>query len=125
MNAKISNVVKTLRKNSTKAERMLWKNLRTKQMEGFKFRRQEPIGNYVVDFVCFEKRIVIEVDGGQHVREVIKDKQREKWLKKQGFKILRFWNNEVLRNIEGVIEVIRLNCLYHPLLTPLPSRERK
>lgn len=116
MNAKISNVVKTLRKNSTKAERMLWKNLRTKQMEGFKFRRQEPIGNYVVDFVCFEKRIV---------REVIKDKQREKWLKKQGFKILRFWNNEVLRNIEGVIEVIRLNCLYHPLLTPLPSRERK
>jgi very-short-patch-repair endonuclease len=126
MNTNITKAAKTFRKNPTKAERLLWKNLRAKQLEEFKFRRQQPIGNYVVDFVCFEKQIVIEVDGGQHAREIIKDKEREKWLKKQGFKILRFWNNEVLRNIEGVIEEITKNCIFHPLLTsPIKGEESK
>jgi len=112
MKSKNTKLAKALRKNSTKAERLLWRNLKAKQIEGLKFRRQQPVGDYVVDFVCFEKRIVIELDGGQHMIEVIKDKEREKRLKKQGFKILRFWNNEVLRNIEGVLEIIRRNCLF-------------
>lgn len=112
MKKNLIKTAKALRKNSTKAERLLWRNLRAKQLQGFKFRRQEPLGDYVVDFVCFEKRLVIEVDGGQHMIKVVKDKQRERWLKNQGFKILRFWNNEVLRNIEGVLEVIRRNCLF-------------
>ncbi|MDH4223349.1 MAG: endonuclease domain-containing protein [candidate division Zixibacteria bacterium] len=112
MKSNITKTAKTLRKKSTKAERLLWRNLRVKQIKGLKFRRQEPLGDYVVDFVCFEKRLVIEVDGGQLMIEVVKDKERERWLKKQEFKILRFWNNEVLTNIEKVLEVIRRNCLF-------------
>jgi very-short-patch-repair endonuclease len=108
---------KVLRKNFTDTERLLWKYLRAKQMHGCKFRRQEPIGNYIVDFVCQEKRIVIEVDGGQHSTDAKRDNERDKWLKGQGYKVLRFWNNEVLTNIEGVLEVI-WNCLNHPPLTP-------
>jgi len=118
MSDRIAKVAKTLRQNSTKAERLLWRNLKAKQMKGFKFRRQEPIGNYVVDFVCFESQVVIEVDGSQHMVEVAKDKERERWLRSQGFTILRFWNNEVLRNLEGVLEVIRLSCLNHPPFIP-------
>ena len=86
-------------------------------MEGYKFRRQEPIGNYIVDFVCQEKKIVIEVDGGQHSAERERDFERDRWLKIQGYKVLRFWNNEVLTNITGVLEVIR-NDFNHPPLTP-------
>ena len=92
-----------------------------RQMEGFKFRRQQPIDKYIVDFVCFENRVIIEVDGGQHSAE--KDIERDSYLKRHGFKVLRFWNNEVLTNISGVLEVIRKDCLSHPPLNPLPSRE--
>ena len=80
-------------------------------MDGVKFRRQQPIGKYIVDFVSFEKRIVIELDGGQHSAEQERDRERDNWLSKQGFKVLRFWDNEVLNNIEGVLEVIRDRCL--------------
>jgi very-short-patch-repair endonuclease len=122
---KIVKTAKTLRKNSTRAERLLWRNLRAKQMRRFKFRRQEPIGDYIVDFVCFEKRLVIEVDGSQHMVDVARDKAREKWLQSQGFVILRFWNNEVLMNLEGVLETIRLTCLYHPTFVPPVEGGRK
>ena len=118
MSSKITNVAKTLRKNTTRSERLLWKNLRAKQMQGIKFRRQEPIGHYVVDFVCFEKQVMVEVDGSQHMAEAARDKERERWLEEQGFRILRFWNNEVLRNLQGVLEIIRLNCLNHPPSDP-------
>jgi very-short-patch-repair endonuclease len=107
---KIATIAKTLRKKSTDAENVLWKQLRRKQLEGLKFRRQQPIDNYVVDFVCFEKRIVIEVDGGQHSIERDKDSERDNYLVINGFKVLRFWNNEVLQNIEGVLEIIRKSC---------------
>jgi very-short-patch-repair endonuclease len=102
-------LAKNLRKRSTDAERHLWKHLRTKQIEGLKFRRQEPIGSYIVDFVCFDKRVIIEADGGQHSVET--DANRDAWLSSQGFKVLRFWNHDVLMNIEGVLEVIRKNCV--------------
>lgn len=99
-------LAKNLRKRSTDAERLMWKHLRVKQMGGLKFRRQHPIGNYIVDFACLEKRVVVELDGGQHGERVNKDRARDEWLKARGYKVLRFWNNEVLKNVEGVLEVI-------------------
>ncbi len=99
-------LAKDLRKKATDAEKSLWQHLRAQQLEGFKFRRQQPIGNYIADFVCFEKRVIVELDGGQHAIEG-KDNKRDKWLTSQGFKVLRFWNHEALTNVNGVLEVIR------------------
>jgi very-short-patch-repair endonuclease len=113
---------KTLRKRLTDAERLLWTYLRAKQLEGLKFRRQEPIGKYIADFACHEKRMVIEVDGRQHSTNKERDRERDNWFKEQGYKVLRFWNNKVLTNIAGVLEVIRENCLSHPPLNPLPIK---
>jgi len=96
----------------------MWRYLRSKQLEGLKFRRQEPIGNYVVDFVCYEKKIIVEIDGGQHCVE--RDGNRDRWLESQNFKILRFWNTEVLKNSQGVWEVIRKNCLSCDSPSPAP-----
>ena len=112
---------KELRKQSTDAEELLWSLLRLKQLDGFKFRRQQPIDHFIVNFVCFETRIVIEVDGGQHLTDKDSDTKRGNYLNKQGFRILRFWNHEVLSNVDGVLEVIRASCL-HPLPLP-PSRK--
>jgi very-short-patch-repair endonuclease len=95
-----------LRRNPTEAERKLWQHLRLRQIEGCKFRRQQPLGSYIVDFVCLEKRIVIEVDGGQHNAQMIYDRQRTAWIEEQGFRVLRFWDNEVMQNIEAVKEAI-------------------
>ena len=95
----------TLRNNATDAERGLWKLLRGDAINGLRFRRQLPIGTYIVDFVCFEARVIVEVDGGQHNGSA-HDAQRDAWLKSEGFAVLRFWNNDVLQNIEGVRQVI-------------------
>ena len=111
MSKNLTGIAKALRKRPTDAESLLWRHLRSKQVEGLKFRRQEPVGKFVVDFVCFEKKIVIEVDGGQHAQQTQKDGKRDEWLSGEGFRILRFWNNEVLSNIEGGMEVIRTECL--------------
>ena len=116
MSSDSQQIAKILRKRLTNAERILWRHLRAKQLEGFKFRRQEPIGKYVVDFVSYERRIIVEVDGGQHC--VKKDGNRDIWFEVQRYKVLRFWNNEVLNNTQGVLEVIRKHCLLHPPLTP-------
>ena len=113
-------LAKDLRKRSTDAEKLLWRYLRLKQIEGLKFRRQEPIGNYIVDFVCFESKIVVEADGGHHDASE-KDIERDTWLLSQGFKVLRFWNHEVLTNIEGVLEVIRRNCVHRFPDSPSPT----
>ncbi len=107
-------IAKKLRINSTDTEKYLWKYLRGRQLEGFKFRRQHPIGKYIADFINLERKIIIEVDGGQHL-ENKKDKLRDRWLKEQGYEVLRFWDNEVLTNIEGVLELIR-----EKLLSPSP-----
>jgi very-short-patch-repair endonuclease len=116
----LHNTARHLRKRLTDAERMLWNRLRAKQIEGVKFRRQEPIDNYVVDFVCFEKRLIIELDGGQHAADKKKDIRRDKYLEENGFRVLRFWNSEVFTNIDGVLEMIRINCARTP--SPHPSR---
>ena len=98
---------KTLRREMTTAETALWLRLNRQQIEGFKFRRQAPIGPYVVDFVCLDEMLVIEVDGGQHDSRKARDEARTVALGMRGYRVLRFWNNEVLGNIEGVLEVIR------------------
>ena len=94
-----------LRREATDAEKLLWRKLRARQVCGAKFRRQVPIGPYIVDFVCFEHRLIVEIDGGQHnePRGRAYDIQRTRWLESQGFRVLRFWNNEVLGNLEGVL----------------------
>ena len=102
-------VAKMLRKNMTNTERKLWKYLRGKRLNSIKFKRQEPIGKYIVDFISYKKKIIIELDGGQHAKNE-KDIERDKFLKGQGYKIIRIWNNEVLNNIEGVIETIIEKC---------------
>lgn len=105
---------KQLRSNMTDAEKLLWFHLRGHRFQGVKFKRQQPLGNYIVDFVSFEMKIVVEVDGGQHF-ESGADSQRDAWLQGQGFHVLRFWNNEVLGESESVLEKIL------QVLTPSPS----
>jgi len=100
-----------LRNNATDVELLLWRRLRNSQVEGVKFRRQQPIESYIVDFVSFDKKIIVELDGGQHAENTGYDKQRDNCLSANGFTVLRFWNNDVLENIEGVLEVIRQRCL--------------
>ena len=105
-----------LRENPTEAERTLWRHVRLRQLGGHKFRRQHPIGQYIVDLVCLEKRLIIELDGGQYSEQVAYDSERCKWLEKQGFCVLRFWNNQVLQETEGVKKVIveALGCGFDP-----------
>lgn len=91
---------RALRKNPTEAERALWRHLRLRQLDEHKFRRQQPVGSYIVDFICIEKRLVVELDGGQHSEQVASDAERTAWLEGEGFRVLRFWNHEVLKDIE-------------------------
>jgi len=100
-----------LRNSPTDVERLLWQRLKSSQVEGIKFRRQQTIEDFIVDFVSFEKKIVIELDGGQHAETIEKDKRRDDCLIMNGYKVLRFWDNEVIQNMEGVLEVIRTSCL--------------
>ena len=111
MTNRLTKLAKTLRKNSTHVETLLWQKLRARQLEGIKFRRQQPIEDFIVDFVSFEKRIIIELDGGQHAENIEKDSQRDRLFEESGFTVLRFWNNEVLENLHGVLEKIRETCL--------------
>jgi very-short-patch-repair endonuclease len=99
------NLARGLRQRETEPEQILWSWLRTKQLEGIKFRRQEPIGNYIVDFVSFDKKLIIELDSGQHNEDniALKDTMRTDWLAYQGFKVIRFWNDDVLSNLDGVM----------------------
>ena len=99
---------KNLRKNLTPQERTLWNKLRNRQINNLKFKRQAPIGDYIVDFLCLEKMLVVEVDGGQHnqTKNIQYDQKRTEYLNNRGFKVLRFWNNDIDNNIEGVIEKI-------------------
>ena len=97
---------KTLRTNQTDAESRLWYHLRDRRFQGWKFRRQHILQGYIVDFVCLERKLVIELDGGQHAEQEAYDNRRTRVLEKDGFKVIRFWNNEVLTNTEGVLEMI-------------------
>ena len=104
MTNRLTKLAKTLRKRSTDAEVLLWRKVKTKQLEEIKFRRQQPIEDFIVDFVSFEKRIIIELDGGQHSADKDIDRERDGFFEENGFTVLRFWNNEVLENLDGVLE---------------------
>ena len=95
-----------LRSNPTEAEKALWRQFRLRQIASFRFRRQHPLGQYIVDFFCFEKGLVIEIDGGQHSESVEYGARRTRWLESEGYRVLRFWNNQVLGEIEAVKQVI-------------------
>jgi very-short-patch-repair endonuclease len=112
------NLVKNLRHRQTETETVIWSILRAKRFFGVKFKRQQPIGNYIVDFVSFEAKLIIEIDGGQHNESptMDKDEQRTTWLKSQGFRILRFWNNEVSENLNGVLLTIKKELEESPSL---------
>jgi len=102
-----SSFARALRRNPPEAELRLWLRLRRRQLDGFRFRRQVPLGPYVVDFACLSARLVVEVDGGQHAWRHGEDATRMSWLEANGFRVLRLWNNEVFSNINGVLETIR------------------
>jgi very-short-patch-repair endonuclease len=118
-----SEMARRLRRDMTVAESALWRLLRSRQLEGFKFRRQQPIDRYIVDFICFSHRLIVEVDGGQHGSPDQYELRRSEHLERNGFRILRFWNNEVLQNREGVYTRI-LEVLREPHPSPRPSPAR-
>ncbi len=119
MNDRQQAFAKEMRSDATDAERVLWRNLRAHRLAASKFRRQQPIGPYIVDFVCLYAGLIIEVDGGQHLQSV-RDAERDASLRRQGFTVLRFWNNDVLQRTESVLEEI----LRHLPLSPGPSPAR-
>jgi very-short-patch-repair endonuclease len=100
--------------NTTPTEDYLWQRLRGKRFEGMKFGRQQPVGNYTVAFVSLEKKLIVELDGGQHAGNKLDDQARDQWLKAQGFSVLRFWNNEVMSNVEGVLKTIQRQVSHPP-----------
>ena len=98
---------RALRREHTDAEGLLWSRLRDKQIEGYKFRRQQPIGPYIADFACMTEKLLIELDGGGHAEQKTKDRRREEYLQRSGYRVLRFWNTEVFENLSGVLEKVR------------------
>jgi len=114
-------IARRLRRDITDAERVMWRQLRSRQLAGYKFRRQQPIDHYIVDFICFSHRFIIEIDGGQHADPTPYEEERTRYLERHGFRIARFWNNEVFGNAEGVCATI-----LHLLHTPhLPAATRR
>ena len=104
---------RALRRNLTDAEQLLWKRLRDRQFNGHKFRRQHPFGDFILDFVCLEARLVIEIDGGQHM-DSEHDRTRDERLVQSGFQVMRFWNNQVLNELDSVLESIWNALEPHP-----------
>ncbi|WP_395792921.1 endonuclease domain-containing protein [Aquimonas sp.] len=114
---------KQLRQNLTDAERVLWRHLRAHRFQGQKFRRQQPLGPYILDFVHFGARLVIEADGGQH-SESTRDAVRDAWLASEGFRVMRFWNDQILKDTEAVLESILQALAEASPLSPDPSPTR-
>jgi len=117
-------LARTLRRTQTELERKLWYVLRDRRFHKYKFRRQQPIGPYVVDFVCFEQKLILELDGSQHAepRNRATDASRTAYLGSRGFRVVRFWNLDFRKNKDGVLEVIRLAVENTPSLAPPVSR---
>jgi very-short-patch-repair endonuclease len=122
LDAKRLSNAKMLRTNQTKAEQQMWYHLRAHRFMGLKFKRQKPMGRYIIDFVCVEQMLIIEIDGGQHADQVKYDQYRDAWLRNQGYTVLRFWNNEVMQQIEGVLEKIHLTLTLSPSPSPTSVR---
>ncbi|MBB6186346.1 endonuclease domain-containing protein [Rhodanobacter sp. MP7CTX1] len=113
-----------LRQTMTDAEQALWRHLRNRQLSGFKFRRQHEIDRYIVDFVCTEALLIVELDGGQHAEQVEYDERPTHQWQAMGYRVLRFWDNDVLVNSESVLEVVMEALASTPHPSPLPAGER-
>ncbi|QPQ55752.1 endonuclease domain-containing protein [Allosphingosinicella flava] len=111
-------IARTLRNNATPAEKLLWRHLSGRQLAGFKFSRQMPVAGYVTDFMCREARLIIELDGGQHALAVERDEIRTKAIETEGFRVIRFWNNDVLERTEGVL--LEIKRVLGPCPPPAP-----
>ncbi len=111
-----------LRKDMTDAERWLWYELKARRFAAKKFRRQVPIGDYIVDFVCFEAKLIVELDGGQHAWLMEQDNIRTAWLNSQGFRVMRFWNYQVFEESDAVLETIWNALRVDPSPQPSPTR---
>ncbi|HVJ34977.1 MAG TPA: endonuclease domain-containing protein [Terriglobia bacterium] len=111
---------RSLRRVATEAEKLMWSKLRNRQLDGWKFCRQMEIGHYIADFVCREKKLIIEIDGGQHADSAA-DRVRTAYLEAEGYRVVRYWNNDVMTNISGALEALRAS-LACP--SPLPSPRR-
>jgi very-short-patch-repair endonuclease len=114
-------LAKALRKRMTDAERRLWRHLRNRELGGWKFRRQYPVGPYIVDFIYVEKNLVIEGDGGKHAEKEELDIQRSEYLNKMGYRVFRFWNNQVLQETEAVLEKILAILMNENQNSPSPQ----
>lgn len=112
-----------LRNNATVAERKLWQHIRNRQLSGARFNRQVPIGPFICDFVARTPKLIIELDGGQHAVRTVEDERRTRFLESRGYRVLRFWNNDVLENVGGVLSVIQAALEDRP--SPDPSRFRE
>jgi very-short-patch-repair endonuclease len=122
--AQRSDRARVLRRDPTEMEKRLWRALRMRQLDDTRFRRQVPIGPYIADFVCLEASLIVEIDGGQHADQMTCDARRTAWLKERGWRVVRFWNNEVHENFEGVLDVIRrelISAAGFPLPNPPPQ----
>lgn len=117
-----ADAARKLRREMTDAERKLWWKLRGRQMDGFKFRRQVPIGRYVADFACMEAKLIVEVDGGQHADDPSGDIERTRCLEGVGYRVLRFWNHDVLKDTDAVCLAIAEALRGLPPTQPSPSR---
>jgi very-short-patch-repair endonuclease len=115
-------LAKRLRTNMTDAEQRLWYRLRAHRFQNLKFKRQAPIGPYIVDFICFDHKLIVELDGGQHAQNP-RDKKRDAWLICEGYRVLRFWNDDVLKQTSAVLEEIA--GAIESAATPLPARSAR
>jgi very-short-patch-repair endonuclease len=125
MKTGLTGTARKLRSETTDAESHLWRALRNRQLNGFKFKRQVPFGPYIVDFICMEAKFIVEADGGQHAVHMEAVEVRTKYFVENGYQALRFWNNNVLLNLEGVLETIASELLKKtPSPQPSPQGER-
>jgi len=108
-----------LRKSETDAERKIWQQLRSRNLNGAKFRRQYPVGPYVIDFICINEKLIIELDGSQHLQQRTYDAQRTAFLEQAGYRVMRFWDNDVLLQTENVMQAI-VDALANPSPQPSP-----
>jgi len=127
MSMKTMIYARQLRKRMTVAEKNLWLMLRQRRLRGYHFRKQAPLGQYIVDFICHEAKIIIEIDGGQHNedRVIIEDQKRTRWLNEQGYIVQRFWNNEIIGQLDAVLNVILELCNKRcPPILSFPHKKR-
>ncbi|MGH8504492.1 MAG: endonuclease domain-containing protein, partial [Stenotrophobium sp.] len=120
---RLQSFAKSLRRRMTESEQMLWLHLRAHRFQGHKCKRQQPLGPYIADFVCFSARLIVEVDGSQHLKNP-HDAKRDEWFEENGFRVLRFWNDQVLQETEAVLEEILRVVEAAPLPQPLSRNGR-